>query len=169
MPMIDAIRGEFAHEAGTTRRLLERVPEPQFGWKPHEKSMTLGRLAGHIAELPHWGSGIFSSSELDLAAIPPEARSASPNTVAELLAIHDRNTADFEEATRDVADAALFEPWRLRRGEHVIFDLPRAAALRSFILSHVVHHRGQLTVYLRLLDVPLPPVYGPTADEGRFG
>ena len=169
MPMIDAICGEFAHESGSICWLLERVPEARLGWKPHEKSMTLGRLAGHVAELPHWGSGIFTSDELDLAAIPPEVRAANPATVAELLAIHDRNAAAFEETTRQVPDDRLRQPWRLRRGEQVIFELPRAAALRSFVLNHVVHHRGQLTVYLRLLDVPLPPIYGPTADEGRFG
>ena len=100
MPMIDAICGEFAHESGSTRWLLERVFEARLGWKPHEKLMTLGRLAGHVAELLHWGSGIFTSDELDLAAILFEVRAANPAMVAELLAIHDRNAAAFEETTR---------------------------------------------------------------------
>lgn len=167
MALIDSIRGEFTHESATSRRLFERVPEAKMGWKPHEKSMTLGRLAGHIAELPHWGAGIFSTTELDLAAIPPDQRSANPSTVADLMAIHDRCVAEFDAATRGVDDDALRVPWRLRRGDFVIFELPRMAALRSFVLNHVVHHRGQLSVFLRLLDVPLPPIYGPTADEGR--
>jgi uncharacterized damage-inducible protein DinB len=165
MPMIDAIRGEFAHESAVTRRLFERVPEDKLGWKPHEKSMTLARLAGHVAKLPHWGGAIFTADELDFATVPDSERVAVPATVADLLALHDAAAAEFDAASRDVPDERLRQHFRLRRGEHVIFDLPRWAALRGFILSHFIHHRGQLTVYLRLLDVPLPPIYGPTADE----
>lgn len=165
MPIIDALRGEFTHEAKVTRRLLERVPEDKLGWQPHEKSMTLARLAGHIAKLPHWAQAIFTTDELDLAAVPDSERVAIPASRAELLALHDATAAEFEAVTRDVPDARLFEPWRLRRGEHVLFELPRAASLRGFVLNHVVHHRGQLSVFLRLLDVPLPPIYGPTADD----
>jgi uncharacterized damage-inducible protein DinB len=166
--MIDAIRGEFTHEAGVTRRLLERVPDDKLGWQPHERSMTLARLAGHIAKLPHWSTGIFTTDEMDLATIPDSERIAIPTSRAEVLALHDTTTAEFEAATRDVPDSRLFEPWRLRRGERVLFEMPRAFALRGFVLNHVIHHRGQLSVFLRLLDVPLPPIYGPTADD-RIG
>jgi uncharacterized damage-inducible protein DinB len=169
MPMIDAIRGEFANESATTRRLLERVPEASLGWKPHERSMTLGRLATHVSEMPRWGGRVLHSDELDLASLPPGSRAADATTVRELLELFDVTAEAFLAAARDVPDERMRDPWRLRRGEHVVFELPRAAALRGFVLNHVIHHRGQLSVYLRLLDVPLPPIYGPTADSQMPG
>ena len=161
-----ALAAELQHEAAVTRRLLERVPGDKLEWQPHDKSMTLGRLAGHIGELPWWGKSTVEHPEVDLAAVPEDQRGAVAESVEQLLAEFDRNVGDFAAALAATADERLMEPWRLRNGEQVILEMPRIAALRGFIMSHLVHHRGQLTVYLRLLDVPLPQTYGPTADEG---
>jgi len=125
-----------------------------------------GRLAGHIGELPGWGQRTVEQPEVDLAAVPEDQRGAVAESVDQLLADFDRAVAGFAAALEAVDDDRLFEPWKLRSGEHVILDMPRIAALRGFIISHMIHHRGQLTVYLRLLDVLLPQTYGPTADEG---
>ncbi|MFQ5350087.1 MAG: DinB family protein [Thermoanaerobaculia bacterium] len=167
MPTLtSALAAELRHEATTTRRLLERIPDDKLDWRPHERSMTLGRLAGHIGELPGWGRSTVEQSQVDLAAVPEDQRGAVAESVERLLADFDRGVAGFTAALDGAEDSLLFEPWQLRNGEQVILDMPRAAALRGFIISHMIHHRGQLTVYLRLLDVPLPQTYGPTADEG---
>ena len=161
-----ALKAELQHEAAGTRRLLERVPEDKLAWRPHEKSMTLGRLAGHICELPEWGRRTVEEPEVDLAEIPPEQRGKVADSTAAMLGDFDRAMEGFAAALDGADDASMFESWRLRNGEQVFFEMPRAAALRSFVFNHLVHHRGQLTVFLRLLDVPLPQTYGPTADEG---
>lgn len=161
-----ALAAELQHEAVSTRRLLERVPGDKLDWRPHPRSMTLGRLAGHIGELPGWGRSTVELPEIDLAAVPEDQRGAVAGSVDQLLADFDRGVTSFVAALEATEDERLFVPWKLRRGEQVIIDLPRIAALRGFILSHMIHHRGQLTVYLRLLEVPLPQTYGPTADEG---
>ncbi len=161
-----ALAAEFEHEAAVTRRLLERVPGDRLDWQPHERSMTLGRLVGHIGELPGWGRTTVEQPEVDLAAVPPEQRGATAGSVDGLLADFDRGVEGFAAALATTDDERMLESWTLRRGDQVIFELPRIAALRGFIMSHMIHHRGQLTVYLRLLEVPLPQVYGPTADEG---
>lgn len=161
-----ALAAEFKHEAATTRRLLERVPADRLDWQPHDRSMTLARLAGHIGELPGWGQRTMEEPEVDLAAVPEDQRGAVAETVDSLLVDFDRGVAGFLAALDQATDDRLFEPWKLRSGDNVILDMPRVAALRGFIISHMIHHRGQLTVYLRLLDVPLPQSYGPTADEG---
>ena len=161
-----ALAAEVQHEAAGTRRLLERVPADKLGWQPHPKSMSLGRLAGHIGELPAWGKSTVELPEVDLAAVPEDQRGAVAESVDQLLADFDRGVAEFVAALEAAEEAQLFVPWKLRRGEQVIIDLPRIAALRGFIISHMIHHRGQLTVYLRLLEVPLPQTYGPSADEG---
>lgn len=167
MPTLtSALAAELKHEAASTRRLLERVPEDRLDWQPHPKSMTLGRLVGHLGELPGWGQSTMEHPEVDLAAIPENQRGAVAASVDRLLADFDRGVAGFLAALGNAADEMLFEPWKLRSGDNVILDMPRIAALRGFILSHMIHHRGQLTVYLRLLDVPLSQSYGPTADEG---
>jgi uncharacterized damage-inducible protein DinB len=168
LSLVDAIAAEFRLESATTRRLLARVPEDRLGWKPHERSMTLGRLAGHLAELPGWAKPVLQADELDLGAIPPEARGASATSAAALSELFERSVAAFVESAHDVPDARALEPWRLRRGERVLLETPRISALRGFVLNHHIHHRGQLSVYLRLLEVPLPPIYGPTADENPF-
>jgi uncharacterized damage-inducible protein DinB len=160
----DALLAEFDHEMAMTRHLLERVPDGRLDWRPHEKSYALGGLATHLAELPHWGLAILQHDFHDLAeAGPPRAAKASTREVLELF---DRHVAEVRRALLDTSDAQLMAPWSLKKGEHLILSIPRLSALRRFLLHHVIHHRGQLTVYLRLQEVPLPPLYGPTADEG---
>lgn len=163
MGLSEPLAEELRREAATTRKMLERVPEDKMSWRPHEKSMTLGRLAGHLAELPSLVASVVTRDEVDFAADNYQPFEAS-NT-AELLEKFDRNVAGAAEALKGQEDEHLLKPWRLKRNGQVLFELPRAAVLRTMGLNHVIHHRGQLSVYLRLLDVPLPSVYGPTADE----
>ncbi len=165
--MIRGLAAELAHEAAVTRRLLERVPPDRLDWQPHARSMTLGRLTGHIGELAGWGRATVELPEVDLAAAG-DRRGAVADSVEGLLADFDRNVEAFAAALAASDDTALGAGWRLRNGEQVIFEMPRIAALRGFVMSHMVHHRGQLSVYLRLLDVPLPQIYGPTADDPAF-
>ncbi len=164
MPVRDALLPEFDHEMAVTRRVLERVPESRFDWKPHEKSFPLGGLAAHLAEIPAWGRAILDRPSYDLAGVRP-ARPAGQTTVQGVLEVFDRHVAELRRHLLDTSDAQLMAPWLLMRGSQLVMSLPRLAALRSFVLHHVIHHRGQLTVYLRLQDVPLPPLYGSTADE----
>jgi uncharacterized damage-inducible protein DinB len=163
MGMTEPLAAELKQEAATTRRMLERVPEDKFDWKPHEKSTALGRLAGHIAELPSLLGPTLASEELDFAS--GDFKPFEPASVAEILERFDENVAAGIEYLNGAGDEGMSQTWRMRSGEHVIFEMPRASVVRVMVLNHVVHHRGQLSVYLRLLDVPLPSVYGPTADE----
>ncbi|HEY0780496.1 MAG TPA: DinB family protein [Gemmatirosa sp.] len=158
--------GDLGQELATTRRVLERVPAEQWDWRPHPRSMTLGQLAGHIANLLLWGQHTLAASEVDLASPPP----APPRhaTLESVLAAYDANAADVRARVGAATDEALGGTYTVRRGEQVMMAMPRAAMLRGMILSHLIHHRGQLSVYLRLLDVPVPAIYGPSADEGRF-
>jgi uncharacterized damage-inducible protein DinB len=166
MAIRDSLLPEYDHEMGTTRRLLERTPEAELAWKPHEKSMTLGELAGHITNIPRWCKAIIEHSVFDMNSVGEDARRRPPPaSVAELLANFDTRTAEARQALAAADDPDMLALWTLKQGDHEIFTLPRVAAVRSFIMNHVVHHRGQLSVYLRLKDVPLPPIYGPTADE----
>lgn len=165
MAIRDSLLPEYDHEMGTTRRLLERVPEPELAWKPHPRSMALGELAGHITNLPHWCRAILERSDFDLGGVGPESRSKPPDTVAQLLRTFDERVSAARQALAAAGDAEMLAPWTLKHGDHEIFTMPRVAALRSFVMNHVIHHRGQLSVYLRLKDVPLPSIYGPTADE----
>jgi uncharacterized damage-inducible protein DinB len=171
MPMIDAFLAELQHEAATTRRLLERVPEDRMGWKPHERSMTLARLAGHVAELPAWSRTILADDEFEIEKARERGFTAhQPATVAELLRVHDDSVAAYRAAAAGVSDDTLRGRWRMLKGGKVALEMPRAVGLRSFVMNHLIHHRGQLSVYLRLLGVPLPSIYGPTADDpGPFG
>jgi uncharacterized damage-inducible protein DinB len=163
MAIKDGLLADFDHEMGTTRKLLDRLPDGKFSWKPHEKSMSLGGLATHLANLPYWGDVILNHSSIDLSTLPPNL--AEKTTRAAVL-------ADFDDKVRktraflDRTDAELVSPWTLKRGGQEIFTAPRVAAFRSFVLHHIIHHRGQLSVYLRLNDVPVPAIYGPSADEG---
>jgi uncharacterized damage-inducible protein DinB len=163
MSLCNSLAAELRQEAKTTRRLLERVPEESFGWKPHEKSMTLGRLAAHVAELPELIIPALTKDELDFAS--GEFKPFEPQSTAGLLEKFDRNINDAAELLEKQPDERMGENWRLRSGDHVLFEMPRAMVVRFVGLNHVVHHRGQLSVYLRLLDVPLPSIYGPSADE----
>jgi uncharacterized damage-inducible protein DinB len=151
---------EFDHEMGTTRRLLARVPSERGQWKPHAKSFALGHLAQLVAWMPGWVTSALRTTELDLAVHPKY----SFETTETLLALFDRNVGEAHEAMLAAKDADFAVVWSLKRGDQVLMTFPRAAIVRQTI-SHLIHHRGQLTVYLRLLDVPIPPIYGPTADE----
>lgn len=166
MALKDALLPEFDHEMGTTRRLLERVPEADLAWKPHDRSFSLGQLAGHIANIPHWVEGIVDVSVFDVASIGDDARPTQPGSVGALVKTFDENVKKARAKIDAQPDPALFATWTFKNGEQEIFTMPKIAVLRSFIMNHMIHHRGQLSVYLRLRDVPLPSIYGPTADEG---
>jgi uncharacterized damage-inducible protein DinB len=163
MSICDSLAAELRQEARTTRRILERVPEGSFDWKPHEKSMSLGRLAGHVAELPSLIAPALTQDELNFAA--GTYQPFIPTSNAELLEKFDANVATAAELLGGQPDERMNDTWRLASGEQTFFAGPRTAAVRMLALNHVVHHRGQLSVYLRLLNVPLPSIYGPSADE----
>jgi uncharacterized damage-inducible protein DinB len=163
--IVDALLPEFDHEMSVTRKLLERVPDDRMDWKPHEKSMSLGQLAQHVATLPNWGRVTLNESELDLSSQPP----ADPiRRRADLLSTFDRLVGETRTALTGKTDAELMGAWALKKDGQTIFSMPKASVWRSFVISHLVHHRGQLSVYLRLNDVPVPSMYGPSADEGTM-
>jgi uncharacterized damage-inducible protein DinB len=152
-----------------TRKTLERVPEDKFAWKPHEKSFSMVALATHLATLPSWGADVIQRDSIDVApegAPPPKNEPAK--SVGDLLERFDRNVATTRAALAAASDEDLLKMWTLLKGGKTVFSLPRVAALRSFVMNHNVHHRAQLGVYLRLNDVPVPSIYGPSADEGSF-
>lgn len=161
--MRDIALGDLEHELDSARLLLERIPD-RMSWRPHERSMTIGALGWHIANLLFWQTSIARDPEYDVAASPPP-RADDPSDRQELLDHFDRCRSELREQMEKLDEAALSETWTLRAGSRVISRMSRAAALRTMGISHMIHHRGQLTVYLRLLDVPLPGIYGPSADE----
>jgi uncharacterized damage-inducible protein DinB len=165
MAITDALLPEFDHEMATTRRLLDRVPEAKFGWKPHERSMTLGQLSGHLANIPFWCTATLRAESLDLATLGDDARPKSPVSREALLKEFDEKVATARARLAGSTDPQLLAPWTLKSGDQEFFTMPRITAIRSFVMNHSIHHRGQLSVYLRLNDIPLPPIYGPTADE----
>lgn len=166
MPKIaDALRAELQHESKATRSLFAVLPEDKLDWRPHEKSMALGRLAAHIAEIPGRVSSVLEP-ELDFAAL--DYQSWVPRDRKHLLDTFDKAVAASRKHLDGVSDEDLHVIWTMRSGDKILAQMPRVVALRGFVLNHGVHHRGQLTVYLRLLDVPLPSVYGPTADNPNF-
>jgi uncharacterized damage-inducible protein DinB len=169
MSLAQTILPEFDQEMKGVRRALERVPDDRLGWKPHPKSMTLGRLASHLAELPTWAVHSLKLDSLDIAPPgQPTPRGASLGSRQEILALFDAKVAEARAAIAEAPDEAFGQPWSLLRGGQTIFTLPRLAVLRSAVLNHMIHHRGQLTVFLRLNDVPVPSLYGPSADEPTF-
>jgi uncharacterized damage-inducible protein DinB len=170
MAMIDALLPEFEHEMANTRRVLERVPDDRLDWRPHPKSWTMGALATHLATLPSWTAETMNRTELDLAPVgqPAPPSPVQAKTREELLARFDGHLNSARAALAGVSDAAMLENWTLLSGGKQILRLPRAAVLRSFVLSHTIHHRAQLGVYLRLNDIPVPAIYGPSADESGF-
>jgi uncharacterized damage-inducible protein DinB len=163
MTLNELLLPEFDQEVASTRLFLERVPVKDAAWKPHPKSASLGDLAVHVANLPAWLGMALTTMELDLAVTPAPAPFT---TVEALLATFDKNVANSRAALAKATDADFAVPWSLKSGGQVYFTFPRAVIVRSFALSHLIHHRAQLGVYLRLRDVPLPPCYGPTADTG---
>jgi uncharacterized damage-inducible protein DinB len=162
MSFLDSFLGELTHEAASTRALFERVPLSDGDWKPHPKSMTLARLAGHTAEIPGWIAPTVQLPEL--AFNMKDYKPTVHATTAELVAAFDKGIAEGTRALNGISEASLQEVWRLKVDGQVALELPRAQVLRAMVLNHLIHHRGQLTVYLRMKDVPLPSVYGPTAD-----
>lgn len=166
MSLSQALLAEFDQEMASTRRVLERIPMDKYDWQPHAKSFSLGKLATHVAQLPGWAVVTAQTSELDFAQ-PFEQ--PSPRTSEELLAFFDQNAAEARAAVASMSDEEFSKPWTLRSGEQVFFTSPKAAVLRSFVMNHIIHHRAQLTVYLRLNDIPVPGLYGPSADENVFG
>ena len=166
MSIAETLLPEFDHEMASTRQMLEIVPAADAGWRPHPKSYTLGDLAAHISRLPMWGRYTLETAELDLG-LPENAALARAafTTTPELVEGFDRNVREARAALAKATDADMGVKWTLKNAGAVIFSMPRAAVLRGFVLSHLIHHRGQLSVYLRLRDVPLPSIYGPTADN----
>lgn len=165
MPIAESILPEFDRETATTRTLLERVPADKAEWKPHVKSMSLGQLAMHIANLPQWASITLERTEFDTN--PPDGpRITTPTfqSASQLLQSYDAGVGAARALLVRMTDAEFMVAWTLKSGGRKMFNMPRVAVFRSFVLNHAVHHRGQLSVYLRLLDVPVPNIYGPTAD-----
>jgi uncharacterized damage-inducible protein DinB len=156
---------EYDHEMATTRKLLERVPDSELAWKPHDKSFTLGQLAQHVATVPMWGAMTLQVSELDIAGSEQPAQLGS---CADILALFDKHAAGTRVELVGKTDAELMAPWTLKHGSRTLFTMPKASVWRSFVMSHLVHHRGQLSVYLRIKNVALPSIYGPSADEQTF-
>lgn len=163
LSLMQVATGDLEQELATTRRMLERLPEEHLSWKPHEKSMSLGVLAAHLANLLFWQTMVLQDDAFDMAE--PQPPRDAPVSRDALLREFDEKAAVLREALAQTDEVVLARPWSLKRGDHVLFTQPKAAILRTFGISHMVHHRGQLSVYLRLLDVPVPPSYGPTADE----
>ena len=166
MALIDGMLAELEQEAHTTRRVLERVPNNQLAWRPHQKSRTLGELALHVATVPGGVAQLAASPSP--AQVPQFGDAPSPTSASELIPALDESIAKAKTILGGMDDARLMEMWRLMRGERELFTIPRVAFLRSIMLNHWYHHRGQLSVYLRELDVPIPSIYGPSADENPF-
>ncbi len=169
MALSQSLLPEFDHEVETTRKVLARVPDDKFGWKPHEKSMLMGNLASHIAHMLTWSVLTVNGDSFDMN--PPDAPAPKAPTAAsqaELLELFDKNAAAARDAIAGASDEQLFGNWSLLLGGNTLFTMPRIAVLRSFVMNHIIHHRGQLSVYLRLNDVPVPSIYGPSADESPF-
>lgn len=170
MTIAETLLPEFDKEMQSTRKLLACVPDTRMSWKPHEKSMTLGRLAGHVAELPSWAVNAIKLDSLDLT---PGGKQIFKSFVAssqkELLEVFDRNVPEARAAIAGASDAHLDKIWSLIFGGKTVLSMSRAAVLRSMVMNHLIHHRAQLGVYLRLSNVAIPDMYGPSADEvGMF-
>jgi uncharacterized damage-inducible protein DinB len=165
MSMAHAMLPEFDHEMANTRKTLERIPENKLEFKPDPKSMSLGRLAGHIAEMPGWGAMTMQTDSLDM--VPGQFTPLTATSRQQLLAEFDKNIASARAALEAATDEALMKPWTLSVAGNAMFTMPRIGVIRTMVLSHVIHHRAQLTVYYRMNGVPVPALYGPSADEGN--
>ena len=153
---------EFEHEAASTRKVLERLPEDKWTWRPHPKSMEMGGLATHLANLANWMAVTINVAELD---IPPDYKQELLKNRAELLAFFDANVASAKAALAGCSDESMMQPWTLKVAGNPMFTMPRVAVIRSMVMNHLIHHRAQLAMYLRQNDVPVPALYGPSADE----
>ncbi len=169
MPISAALLPEFDHEMANTRRTLERVPDTAFDWTPHEKSYSMQALVSHLANLPSWTAVTIEQDSIDMA--PPDGseppRTEAVASTAQVLETFDANVTAARAIIESASDEKLMETWSLLNGGEVMFAMPKVAVLRSFIMNHMIHHRGQLTVYLRMNDAPLPALYGPSADESE--
>jgi uncharacterized damage-inducible protein DinB len=164
MTIAELLQPEVDQEMATTRRVLERVPDDKLGWKPHDKSSSMGDLASHIVNMIKWTDVTMNATEFDLASVPPEQMNQTAKSRAQLLEWFNANAAAARQAIAK-SDADYFVPWTLKQGDRVFFTMPRYTCIRSFFLNHVVHHRAQLAVYLRLNNIAVPAMYGPSADE----
>jgi uncharacterized damage-inducible protein DinB len=164
MSIVQSLLPEFDHEMSVTRVMLAAVPNARADWQPHAKSMTLGRLAAHLANMPAWAVATLQQDELDLSA-PGVATQPPFESMTATIARFDTLVATSRRALAEMPDAGLLAPWTLKHGGHTVFTMPRGGVFRTWVMSHMIHHRGQMSVYLRLLDVPVPSVYGPTADS----
>ncbi|MDB5250084.1 MAG: hypothetical protein JWQ40_4478 [Segetibacter sp.] len=158
-----AFAAELKQEAASTKKILERVPAGKFDWKPHEKSMTLGRLASHVAELPGFLHSILTMDDFDFAQ--GHYQPSHANTPEELMNVFQQKLDEVVKTLENTSDEKMQASFTLRSGDHVIATVPRMVAVRSMAMNHIIHHRGQIAVYLRLLDIPVPGMYGPSADE----
>jgi uncharacterized damage-inducible protein DinB len=168
MTISESLLPEFDREMKCTRRTLERIPEDRLAWRPHAKSMTLARLAGHVVEIPGLGVPALRSPELDLSDRPAGNQPLLAESQKHALHLFDTLVAETRAAIAEASDAQWAERWKMRAGNLVFFHGPRQMAIRAIVMNHLIHHRAQLGVYLRLNDVPVPAVYGPSADEGPF-
>jgi len=169
MKLGEMFLSEFDHEMASARKTLERIPENKLSWKPHEKSMSLDRLAGHLAELSGWAAAIVGQDSLDFA--PPGGQPMQPlvaTSQKQVLEAFDKNCEATRRALSSASDEHLMKNWSLMRGGQTLMAMPRLSFLRSFWMNHLIHHRAQLGVYLRLNNIPVPSVYGPSADEGAM-
>ena len=164
MSMIAALLQEFDNEAKTTRRILERVPSDKLSWKPHPKSMSLGVLALHVAGSPAVICGWAAEDETEFKGEPPPM----PSSTTEILAAHDQSVKKSKEMLGGLGDAGMQKMWSGKAGGNTLMTMPKAVLVRSMVMNHWIHHRGQLSVYLRLLDVAVPSIYGPSADDNPF-
>ena len=164
MSIAQALLPEFDAEMATTRRCLDRVPEDRLDYKPDPKSMSLGRLAGHVAEMPAWGSMSVNTDELNFAS--GDYQPMEMTSHAQIMAAFDKIVADSRAALAGASDERLMGPWSLKNGEATLMTMPRIAVIRTFVMNHTIHHRGQLSVYLRSVGAMVPSIYGPSADEG---
>jgi uncharacterized damage-inducible protein DinB len=153
---------EIDHLAAKTRRVLERIPMDNADWKPHPKSMSIGKLAYHVATMAGWTTALIATPQLDFLKVTPPPM---PTTTQELVDLFDSLHQEARQTLANASDEHMMEAWTLRAGDHVIFTLPRIVALRDTVINHTIHHTAQLTVYMRLLDIPVPGIYGPSADE----
>ncbi|HTS02743.1 MAG TPA: DinB family protein [Thermoanaerobaculia bacterium] len=169
MRMIEPLLMEFDRECSTTRKVLSRVPGDKLSWKPHAKSYSLGQLANHIAGLPHWIGGSLLPGEFDTAKGGGDFSPKEAVSTEAVLKTFDESVAAAKAAMAQLDDGRAMGAWKLRHGDKVMLEMPRIALVRTILLNHSIHHRGQLSVYLRLLDVPVPAIYGPSADEKAFG
>ena len=163
MAIIDALLPEFDHEMAVTRKVLERVDSAQFGWKPHERSMSLGRLATHVAEIPQWAHTILTEPEFNM--VDGEHKPTAAVNASEVLGLFDRQVQTVRALLAARTDAELMSTWTFKQNGQELFGMPRAAAWRSWVMNHLIHHRGQLSVYLRQTGSKVPGIYGPSADE----